>query len=190
MTKPFIHVAWLYYNWYHLEGFVCFLDPYILVTSYHEGCWLVRVCTQGNIYSAAPIGNQAPGTMTRYRTQSPYPDTKQTGHCTLLIMLNATQGSNKHHFSKSLVWLAQNLNLQTFAPSNFDLLIWSPHLVQRGKPPLEITPGGACVLSFLPCNSFYRAGRRKGGREANDQTGKHTYIQTGGQAGKHTYIQS
>ena len=38
------------------------------------------------LYSAVPLGNQATGTMIRYPTQSPYPDTELTSSCPILIM--------------------------------------------------------------------------------------------------------
>ena len=48
---------------------------------------------------------QIVGTMTRYRTESHYPGIELTSPCLILLMPNASLGSYKHQFDKSLVWL-------------------------------------------------------------------------------------
>ena len=60
---------------------VCLLLFYILaiskVTS-KDRYRLVTVCTHGDFYSIAPLGNQDTSTMSQFPTQSHYPDTNQS----------------------------------------------------------------------------------------------------------------
>ena len=52
---------------------------------------------------ATTCGNQAANTITRYRTQSYYPDTELTSSCPILLMWCTRPGSDKGQFDKSLV---------------------------------------------------------------------------------------
>ena len=58
----------------------------------------------------APLGHQAPATMTQFSTQLHYTDTELTSPYHILDMLSIRLGSNKYQFCKSLHWLAQDLN--------------------------------------------------------------------------------
>ena len=60
------------------------------------------------LHSVALLGNQAIGTMTRFPTQSHYPDTEVTSP--ILLILSARLESDKSQFYKSLVWLDQEPN--------------------------------------------------------------------------------
>ena len=50
------------------------------------------------LYSAAPLGNQAASTMTRYPTQTYSPDTEPTSPLLILIIPDTWLGSNKDQF--------------------------------------------------------------------------------------------
>ena len=70
---------------------------YILETSKVISGWAPtcdNVHTNGNFYSAAPLGNQT--AVTQYPTQSHYPATEPTSHCTIQLMLSAKLGSDKY----------------------------------------------------------------------------------------------
>ena len=54
-------------------------------------------------YSAAPVGDQAAGTMVRLLTQLQYTDTELTIPCPILVMPIARLGSDKYQFCKSMV---------------------------------------------------------------------------------------
>ena len=56
------------------------------------------------LYSAAPLGNQATGTIIQYPTQSHYPDNAQSSPYTIPLMPSASLGSDKYKFYKSLLW--------------------------------------------------------------------------------------
>ena len=49
----------------------------------------------GQLYSAAPRGNHAAGTMTQYPTQSHYTDNLLSSRYPILVMLSARIGSDK-----------------------------------------------------------------------------------------------
>ena len=63
-----------------------------------KGGWLERF-----YWSVAPLGNEAVGTMIRYRTQSYYPETELPATCHILR-------SDKYQFCKSLIWRKRELN--------------------------------------------------------------------------------
>ena len=66
--KRHISIWWAnFISWQHLR-------------SYQHGYQPVTVHTRGAFSSAVPVGNQAASTMTRYPTQSNYPDTELTSH--------------------------------------------------------------------------------------------------------------
>ena len=48
--------------------------------------------------SASHLGNHATSTMTRYPTQSHFPDTEETSPCPILIMPRTRLGSDKYQF--------------------------------------------------------------------------------------------
>ena len=48
------------------------------------------------LYSAAPLGNYATGTLTQYPTQSHYPDTELTSPCPIPLMQSAGLGNDKY----------------------------------------------------------------------------------------------
>ena len=62
------------------------------------------------LYSAVPLGNQTMGIMTRFRTQSHYPDTEPTSPCPILLTLTARLDSDTYQFYKSLLWLGCDSN--------------------------------------------------------------------------------
>ena len=73
---------------------------YILATSKVISVWALT-CDSAHsweLYSAVRLGDQTASTMTRYPTQSHYPDTEPTSPCLTLIMLSACLGSNKYQF--------------------------------------------------------------------------------------------
>ena len=74
---------------------VCLLSSYVLVTSKVISGW-VPTCDSVHSWwlcSAAPLGNQAISTMTRYPTQLHYPIL--ISPCPILIMLSTWLGSDK-----------------------------------------------------------------------------------------------
>ena len=56
-------------------------------------------------FSAAPLGDQATNTLTRYPTQSHYSQTEPTSRCPILKMLSTSLGRGEYQFNTSLVWL-------------------------------------------------------------------------------------
>ena len=64
------------------------------------------------LYSATPLGDKAATFMTPFSSQSYYPNTVLTHRCPILVMSNASLGSDNHPYYKSLVWRNQNLNSQ------------------------------------------------------------------------------
>ena len=50
------------------------------------------------LFDAASLEHQAAGTLICYPTQLHYPDTEQTSHCPILIMMSTRLGSNKYQF--------------------------------------------------------------------------------------------
>ena len=83
------------------------------------------------LYSAALLGNQATSTMTKYPTQSHYPDTVLTSPCPVLIMPKARLESDEFQFYKSLVWLDWKPNSLTPTCEPPALPIRPPRLVKR-----------------------------------------------------------
>ena len=62
--------------------------------------------THGELHSAAPLGDQATGTITQYLAQSHYPDIVLTRACRILAMPRTRLGSDKNNF-KSHFFLTQ-----------------------------------------------------------------------------------
>ena len=85
-----------------LYGFFCPAIPKVISQQV-----LVTVRTHDDIYSAAPVREQAVSTLIQYPTQSRYPDTVVTSPCPILLLLiqKARLGSKnlKYQFCKSLV---------------------------------------------------------------------------------------
>ena len=84
---------------------VCLLLFYVLSTSKVISGW-VPTCDRTHpwqLYSAAPLGNQATSTMTQYPTQSHFPDTKLTTLRPMLIIPNICLENDKYQLYKSLV---------------------------------------------------------------------------------------
>ena len=102
----------LYYagkHWMVSLVLVCLLLFYVLAPSTVISGW-IPICNSVRslrLYSVAPLGNQGTSTMTRFPTQSHYPDTDPTSHCPILIMQSTWVGSNKYNFYNSLVGLDQ-----------------------------------------------------------------------------------
>ena len=85
--------------------------------------WLRGFCNQGTswvtsgpaescqsvhslwLYSAAPQGCEATGTMTQCSNQSQYPDTEKISPCSVLLMPSTRLGSDKNGLYKSLLLL-------------------------------------------------------------------------------------
>ena len=65
----------------------------------------MTVRTDGDVYSAATLGDQAANTTNQYPTQSYYPHTELTSPCPILLMPSAWLGSDKYKFYKALVRL-------------------------------------------------------------------------------------
>ena len=85
--------------------------------------WQILTCDSDSthswqLYSAAPLGDQATSTMTSswYPLRSYYPNIEETSPCPILIMPSAWLGSDKYQYFKSLVWLDQGLNLWGLNP--------------------------------------------------------------------------
>ena len=77
------------------------LEHNVLATSkviYQDGYQLVTVCTNSDFIVLPLLKNQIAGTMTRYPTQSYYPDNRITSPCTIILMSNARLGSDKNQF--------------------------------------------------------------------------------------------
>ena len=84
---------------------VCLLWSYFLATSkvisgMHQ---LVLLHTHGDFINAAPLGDQATGTMTRLPIQWHYSDTELSSPCFILVMSSIKLGSEKYQFCKSLL---------------------------------------------------------------------------------------
>ena len=63
-------------------------------------------------YCVAPLRDMAASMMTRYPTQSHYPDTELTSPRLILLMSSAWLESGKYQFYKPLVWFSQDSNSQ------------------------------------------------------------------------------
>ena len=59
------------------------------------------------LYSTAPLGEQAISAMTRNPTPSHYPDTETTIHCPILVKPSTGLCSDKDHFDNSSISLSQ-----------------------------------------------------------------------------------
>ena len=84
----------------------------VLATSKGISRW-VPTCDSAHserIGNAAPLGNYTPGIMSRYPTESHYPDIELPSPCPILLIQSARLGGNKCKFCKSLVSLDWKLN--------------------------------------------------------------------------------
>ena len=102
------HPAILALHWWHTVPiiFVYLLLFSVLATSKVISGW-IPTCDSAHSWrlcSAPPLGNEAISTMTRYPTQSHYPDTELTNPWPILILLSTWLGNDKYQFNKSLVW--------------------------------------------------------------------------------------
>ena len=96
-------------------------------------------CTRMVTFIGLPhLGDQATHTMTWYPTESLYHNTETISPCLILIIPNASLGSGKHQFFKSLVWCVQGSNSKihqngrrTF--NSFSYPFWSKHYEPSDK---------------------------------------------------------
>ena len=98
--------------------------------SYQSG-W-IPICDSAHSwwnYSAALWGDQAISIMTRYPTQTHYPDTVVINPYPILIMPNASLVNDQYQFCKALVWLGLDLNTEQCASEACALLIRPSHPV-------------------------------------------------------------
>ena len=80
----------------------------------------------GWLYIAAPLGDQAAITVTRFPTQSNYPDTELARPCHILVMPNTRLGSDKYQLCKSMVCLNHDSISWPSAGETYALPIRSP----------------------------------------------------------------
>ena len=73
---------------------------FVVLPPINTGLIMTHSC---RLYSATPLGNQVASSMTRYPSQSHYPDTEPTSPCPMLRMLNNWLGSDKYQLYKPLV---------------------------------------------------------------------------------------
>ena len=88
------------------------------------------------LYSAAPLTDQATGTMTRYPTQPHYPDSALTSPCCTPLSPSTSRGSSiGYQLCKSLVWFDRDffLNYQPSTREACALPIRPPRLVHYCK---------------------------------------------------------
>ena len=128
-TYMYIHI----YTYIHITIYVCLCVAMNPISGWFIGCWelyilatskVISVCALtcnsthlGWLYSAVPLPIRY---MIQYSTQSPYPNTKLTSPCSVLLLvlvLSAKQGSTKHQWNKSLVWLNRESNSQSPTPA-------------------------------------------------------------------------
>ena len=76
----------------------CLLELYFLATAKVLSGWAPTTDSvySWQLYGAAPLRKQTAGTLTRYPTQSHYPDTEPTNPHPILLMPNARLGSDKY----------------------------------------------------------------------------------------------
>ena len=86
-------------GWFAVEVFTPGQHP----TSFQHGYRIVTVCTHGDVYSAAPLGNQVTSSMGHYPTQSHYPVTEPTSPYPVLLIVSAWLERVKCKFYKSFV---------------------------------------------------------------------------------------
>ena len=87
------------------------LEFSILATSNVLSGWVLTYdsATHDDRYSFLPLGNQTTGTiMTRFPTQSHYPEVELTIPCPMVLRPGARLGSDKYQFYKSLLARTHN----------------------------------------------------------------------------------
>ena len=151
-----------YSSWYNLrccEDVVCrLLEFYVLAISNIISEWTLP-CESAHtwqLYSAAPLGNQATTTMTQHPTQSHYPTTELTSPCPILLMSSARLGSNKYQFYKSLVWLDQEPNAPISHTRGHILPIWPQHQFCKALNKQQTNYCGTAAILDLRC-LYYNA---------------------------------
>ena len=98
------------------------LELYILARSKVISGWTL-ICDSAHSWwfnSAAPLGNQAPGTMTRNPTQSHYLNMELTSSCSILLVPYARLGSDKYQFYEPLISLDREPISRTLGPHSTD----------------------------------------------------------------------